>query len=357
MVPANALIDLAPGIGQVSAMVRYRVVSEVNEIIGELPVLEHSSVNVDVDATNKRSLRDILVRDSDLSFVNLYVDRLQPTYIYEDGSEWPCGMFYFVDDRLLDDPATSRRGLVLLDGDSLLDDTFTSTFNVPPYGSLTAAANEIADQCGILWRSIPDSGAAIGDPMVWPADTPRKRALAAICAAAGWLPPYFDNRGWLIIRDIPDLARAEPDHIYSPDSGRVLRQTVVRKSNRLSAPNRHVVTNNGPVDGEITAEASVDPSQPYSREQRRRTITQYHDMQGVGSTAHAQAIANRFAAVDPATFLVVEFVSTPDPRHDLFQIVQWEGQNMRESQWSLPLSPGTDVEMRHLLTLGGFSNG
>lgn len=356
MVPANALLDLADGIGQVSATVEHRVVSPMNETIGKLEPLEPTSIEGNTESTDKRSLNGLLVTQTDLADVDPFADRLQPTYVLEDGSEWPCGVFYFVDDVTHDDTGTITSGLALRDGDCLLNDPFLTTFAIPPFGDMTSAANEIADQVGIMWREIPDAGAVCADPMVWPARTTRKQALAAICAAAGWLPPYFDNRGWLIIRPIPDLTRAAPDQRYDRDGGRVLRATVMTRSNLLSAPNRHVVTNNGPTNGEISAEASVDQSLPFSRERRGRTITAYHDQQGIGSTAQAAQMAARFASVDPRTFLTVEFTSTPDPRHDLFQIIGWDGVNMREVSYSLPLNPGRDVSMRHVLTRGGFTS-
>lgn len=356
-VTPNALLDLADGIGQVKMAIRYYVVSRVNERIGTLAVDDPNGVDVDTDGNAKRSLRGLSLPNRELADVNLYVDRLCPTMVLEDGTEWPCGVFYFVDDVLLDDPATSRRQLTLLDGDCLLMDPFTETYSVPPYGSLAAAANEIADQCGILWREIPDTGAYVADPMVWPGKTPRKQALQAICTAAGWLPPYFDNRGYLIIRALPNLDRSEPDHVYSRNGGRVLRATVATRQNLLSAPNRHVVTNNGPTTGEITAEATVDPALPFSREQRGRTITEWHEQQGIGSTAQAANMAATYASVDPGSFLAVEFMSTPDPRHDMFEVVQWDGVNMREVSWSLPLDPGRQVEMRHVLARAGFASG
>lgn len=178
------------------------------------------------------------------------------------------------------------------------------------------------------------------------------QAMKALCDLAGWLPPYFDNNGVLTIKPPPDINNLIPDHVYP--GGRVLRDTIVENDNLLNAPNVYVVTCSGPSSGEITASAEVAQYLPFSVYNRRFEIVSVTRVQGLTSTSQAQRMANTLAAGAGVGFKSIQFEATADPRHDLFQTVEWNGFMYRETQWSLKLRPGGSHS--HTITQGGFGN-
>ncbi len=50
---------------------------------------------------------------------------------------------------------------------------------------------------------------------------------------------------------------------------------------------------------------------------------------------------------DADTYQWASFAAAPDPRHDTFNVVRWQGALWREQAWSLPLVAG--AEHRHEL--------
>lgn len=352
-VPANPLLDLAPGVGQVASTVRFQVLDRDLEVVGDVRPLRAESIAGKTSGTVKRSLSGFRLDERALRSVDPFKHRIRPWWVLEDGTEWPLGVFVFTD-------AAARRSTyvdvletTLLDQDYMLDQGTRFTFGVPAGGAILPAVQEVVGQVRLTNVRWPEgSSAAVADPVVWPAGTSRLKIISDLCNLAGWLPPHFDNNGVLVIRTPPDIDRDAPDHIYSAANSRVIRATIVENDNLLDAPNVYVVVCSGPSDGEIAASASVDPDLPFSVENRRFEIVEVVRVQGLTSTAQAQQMADALAASAGTGFKNVQFDGFADPRHDLFQTVEWEGFVYREVEWSLKLKPGGPHS--HTLTRGGF---
>lgn len=352
-VPANSLLDLDLGIGQVASTVRFEVVDRDLEVVGPIRVLGADTISAKSSGNVKRTLSGFKLDERALRTIDPFKHRIKPWWVLEDGTEWPLGVYVFT-------AAAARVGTyvdvletTMLDQDYVLDQGTRSTFGVGQSGSILPAVEEIIGQVRIVHSVLPEgSSARVADPVVWPAGTSRLKILNDLCNLAGWLPPYFDNNGVLTIRTPPDVDRDAPDHIYSASNSRVMRATIIENDNLLDAPNVYVVVCSGPSDGEIAASAEVDPDLPFSVQNRRFEVVEVVRAQGIETTYQAQRMANTLASAAGVGFKTVKFDGFADPRHDLFQTVEWEAFIYREIEWTLKLQPGGPHT--HTLTRGGF---
>lgn len=352
-VPRNALLDLDPGIGQVASTVRFQVVNRDLELVGDIHPIAADSISAKTSGNVKRTLSGFKLDDQTLRDIDPFQHRIKPWWVLEDGTEWPLGVYVFTD-------AAKHRGTyvdtlttTLLDQDFILDQGTRTTFGVGQNGSILNGVVDVINQVRITNYRIPAaSSSVVADPVTWPAGTSRLKILNDLCNLAGWLPPYFDNDGVLTIRVPPDIDRDPPDHRYSSHYSRVLRSTIVENENLLDAPNVYLVVCSGPSSSEITAFAAVDADLPFSVQNRRFEVVNVTRVQGITTTDQAQQIANILASSAGFGFRNVEFQGFADPRHDLFQTVEWDGFMYREIEHSLKLTPGGPHT--HKLTRGGF---
>lgn len=350
---ANRLLDLDPGVGQVASMVRFQVLDRDLTVVGEIVPLAADSVSANVSGNVKRTLSGLKLDELALREIDPFRHRIKPLWCLEDGTEWPLGVFVFTAEAAHIGSYISTLDTTMMDQDYMLDQPTRAAFGVGQNGEILPKVLELLAQIRILSSTISapwGSTARVADPVVWPAGTSRMQILKDLCALAGWLVPYFDNNGVLTLRPASDVSNVIPDHIYP--GGRVLRDSIVSNDNLLNAPNVYVVTCSGPSNGEITASAEVAEYLPFSVYNRRFEIVKVIRAQGITSTEQAQQMADTYAAGAGVGFRTVQFEATADPRHDLFQTVQWGGLIYREIQWSLKLRPGGSHS--HSITQGGF---
>lgn len=353
-VTPNALLDLAPGIGQVASMRRYQVLDPDLHVLGDIHPLRASNISCNGSGSIKRRLNGIQLGASDLRNIDLFRERIRPLWVLEDGTEWPMGVYVFTAAAVNRGTYASTLGATLYDQDFILDQATRASFGLDPGGSVLNAIERLLSQVNISHYSIPvSSSRVVADPVNWPSGTSRLKILRELCDLAGWLPPFFDNNGVLVIKPPPDIVRDLPDHTYR--SNRVKRKSLVENDNLLNAPNVYIVICNGPSGGDISAAAQVDPALPFSVENRGFEVTSVTRVQGLTSSTQAQQMANTLAAGGAKGYKNVRFEGTPDPRHDVFQTIEWEASIYRELSWDLKLRPGGP--MSHVLTLGGFPRG
>jgi hypothetical protein len=142
----------------------------------------------------------------------------------------------------------------------------------------------------------------------------------------------------------PDTAPAELDF----DTGaRVLAGGIGETSDVLNAPNRFVVVGNGGGSGEapIVGTYDVPPNAPHSITNRGFVVPDVQNLQ-VASTGQAQAMA-RNLGLRQTIFIRAEVETTPDPRHDSYQVIAWQHTNWLELAWMLSCEEG--ASMRHTL--------
>jgi hypothetical protein len=350
-VEPNPILDLAPGIGQVKSMVKYMVLDIDLTMTGEeVHPLGRPSLSASTSGAVKRQLSNFVLEEREARDLDMFRSRIMPVMILEDGTAWSMGVYLFTDSATRVGTYASTFETILMDQDYILSKGIRRPYGVNPGGSIPDAINEILDTAHIYSRSVPvDTSIRVADPTVWPIGTSRMDMLKILCTLAGWLPPYFDNNGVCVIRPPRDPVIDDPDHSYT--TRRMKRGSLVMNDNLLDAPNIYTVISTGPTKGEITADAEVDPSLPYSAMNRGFENPTEHRTQGLVSTQQAQDMANALALGVTSGFKSASFIGPPDPRHDLFDTIEFNAEVYTETEWSLVLGGS---EHSHNMTIGGF---
>lgn len=352
----NTLLDLEPHVGVRYETVRFDLIDPAGNTIGELhPARDQApSIACDTGGTIKRRLDGLTVTATEFADVNPYRDRLAPFWLLSDGTQWPLGVYHFTGAPVVDGTVNLT---AMYDGGWILDQPLTSTLGTPWGGAIDVTMERLIDRLQVISTlrfvavNMEATDARTREPIVWPAGTPATQVLDQCCALAGFYPPHFDNRGVLQLRPALDPEHGQVSHFYGA-AVRVVSGATTVSDDLLEAANVHVVVSSGATETEVVGEAEVDVSLPWSVQNRGFRVVEVHREQGLTSSLQARWMARRYAAAASRGAREVEFVGPPDPRHDVFDIVDWDGTRYLEVGWSLALTPGG--EHRHRLQRGGF---
>ena len=338
----SSVLDLDESIGQRSSTFTFELVDGVSGILlGYVtPIREAASITHDTSRTVKRELR-IDLGVSDTAAINPITDRIMPRMII-GGQTWDLGRFMFADETDLQSTGGTRSTLLLLDEMNLIDQQISEGFT-----STTVATAAVLE----LLAGLPLVGINL-EPSPYPAavsaqaGTNRGQILEALATQGDMMTPWMDNHGlFRMIRTVdPDTATPTLDF----DRGnRVIRSTIADTSDLLTAPNRFVVISNS---GEALAAAvygvyDVPPTAPYSISARGFVIPQVMNLQ-VATSAQAAAMA-RNIGIRQSVFQRTQLSTAPDPRHDSYDVIRWQGVNWLELGWSMTLRDG--APMTHTL--------
>jgi hypothetical protein len=344
------LVTLA-GIGQRYSKIRFDLLDSIGSVIGIVhPDADRTpAIDVRTDATLKRVLRNLWVTPSEAIDIDLAADRVRPIWVFSDGSEWPLGTFIFADAST----AWQSWGKPLTGSlvDHLLVLNQPSDVSVVSYPSGT----NIADALEAEWRRsglaeyrVEPCGTFLADALSWPIETKQLTRMIDLSKLGGFLDPYVDNYGVGQSRAVPALTAETTDLVYDDnrDVGRVYADTTVESEDLLRAPNRFMVVSTSGSAAPVVAFADVPASAPQSWARRGFRVVEVIRVNGVASVADAQVIADAAVASSGHTFRYAEFDSAPDPRHDVYDIVRWMGENFLELGWSLPLAEGSSHHHR-----------
>jgi hypothetical protein len=180
----------------------------------------------------------------------------------------------------------------------------------------------------------------------WGAGTRRGQILEELSAQGDYFTPWMNNDGRFKMVRTFDPAGAVPQ--FDWDAGnKVIRDSIAKTSDVLQAPNRFVVISNSadasaaPVFGTY----DVPPSAPHSITQRGFVIPAVFDLQ-IADTGQAEAAA-RNLGIRQTIFERYELATAPDPRHDSYDVIHWQGINWLELAWSITCLEG--APMRHII--------
>jgi len=128
---------------------------------------------------------------------------------------------------------------------------------------------------------------------------------------------------------------------------KVMRNSIIEDDDLLTAPNVIIVISNTATSTNEPAVgiASVPPNAPHSVVNRGFAVPQVVTLQ-LTDPAQAQAVAQGLVNRQ-SVFSRVNLVTAPDPRHDSYNIIRWQGVNWIELAWSMALVEGGT--MNHLL--------
>ncbi len=180
----------------------------------------------------------------------------------------------------------------------------------------------------------------------WSVGTGRGAILEALAVSGDYFSPWFGNDSQLHFIRSFDPATKIPQFDY--DSGnQVLRAGIVESDNLLTAPNRFIVISNlaGNSSVPVFGDASVPQSAPHSVKNRGFEVASVQDLQ-IQDSGQAQAAAQNLANRQ-TIFETVVLATPPDPRHDSYDVIRWQGELWLELSWSMALTEGG--QMNHLL--------
>ncbi len=339
---AEPVLDLDAGIGQRVATFRFDLVDGVTGVIlGEVhPIRSGASITHDTTRTIKRDLR-VRFGVSDTAAINPLTDRIMPSMLV-GGQVWPLGRYMFTDQTDLINTGGTQSDTALVDEMFIIDQQISTAFS-----SNSGAAAAIID----LVTGLPLPGTDV-EPSPFPAvgawapGNTRGQILEALATQGDYMSPWMDNSGFFrMIRTVdPDTATPTLDF----DRGhRVIQDSITETSDLLRAPNKFIVTSNSgaATDAAIVGTYEVPPSAPYSIAARGFAIPQVTNLQA-GNQAQADAMA-RNQAIRQNVFRRTSLSTAPDPRHDSYDVVRWQGANWLELAWTLTLEEG--APMTHTL--------
>ena len=334
--------------------VRFEVLDVDDNMVGVChPVL--SSGVVAWSSTNRiqRTLSGLTFAPGDDSALTAGQSRIRPVWVTGDGTEYTLGVFLFlggpVDERTTGDWLSAD---VMPDRTWQLDQKLPASFSVDGGSVITDVLGDLCDLHGITstQRSITTSAAVTGlAPLAWSAgDASGMDVAKVLTGLAGFLPPHTDNAGRVVFRPVPIASDDWPAHEYYDGQAGTVAQDTVRSSTSITdRPNRYLVRSTTPTGDAVSAVYDIPASAGNSRASIGYYITRAIDADGLASSAQARAVAVAAAQADSAKVSEVTFTAVADPTHDAYEVVDWQGENMLEQSWSLPLSGGA---MSHRVT-------
>lgn len=341
-VTATQLLDLV--VRQRAEGVRWELLDSSLMKIGDLhPEFGSASVEVATDAAYIRALRNMTLLASEASQIDTFASRVKPWWVLETGDEYPLGVFMF---QARDRPQRTWGGPtvcpLLVDQSWILDQGRRSSFSLAAGASLVAALRTLATEVGIVDLSgIEGSGITASTAIAWAPGTSRLKIMVELCGLLAFHPPYFNNSGKLICRSVPDLDTTTASRVYAlGDASRVVMDTATESDDAWAAPNVFVVVNQSATGTPIVGTYTIPASAPNSVANRGFEVVRTISEPGVQDNAQAAALAKAAYVNSPGAYRWVDFDATPDPRHDIFDVVSFDGVNHWEKQWALALTPG-----------------
>lgn len=343
----DELLDLTFGVR--SSTFQYVLLDAANQQVGYIDIDVTGGPPVignDIGRTIHRTMNNLVLPPSTQAEINPLVHRIMPQMVLSNGSFFPLGVFLFAD---LSGKVHSRGDFghgTMGDQGIILDQPSDASIGFQPGTLLADAIGAVFTRAGLtIWSIDPDITGVIGAPVAWPAGTHWSVAAGDLCDLAGAYHPYFDNRGIITVRPVDDLPTATPDLEYWTDRrSRIYDDSTTISSDVLDAPNRYIVIDGAASQSPIVAKYDIPDNAPHSRKNRGFYVPKVIRADGLESVAAAQAQARAaYASTGGAAFEHVQFSTPPDPRHDTFDVIAYNGVNYLEQSWSMPLSDGGDM--------------
>lgn len=338
--PFNDFFDLQAGVGQRSATFRFHLINGLTgQNLGDIHPLRGAQLTHDTSRTIKRQLSLNLGVD-DTAAINPVTDRVYVYMVLGDGTQWPLGRYMFTDKTSQLFSSGRLSNVVLNDEMFLVDQEIILGFD----GGLTVVGAIQNVLSGLPVTAVLESS-PFGTAQSWAQGSMRGQILEALSVAGDYFSPWFGNDAKLHFIRTFNPANQVPQFDY--DAGhQVVRGTIVQSTNLLTAPNRFVVISNTSVeDTPIVGVATVSQAAPNSFANRGFYITETQNLQ-LTTADQATGVAAGLAQRN-TIFETVNLNTPPDPRHDSYDVIQWQGARWLELAWTMQLVEGGT--MSHLL--------
>ncbi len=340
--PHDPLLDLEPWVGQRQATFRFELFNGVTgEELGEVHPLRNASLTHDTTRVIKRQL-SLDFGTVDTAVINTLTDRVRVLMTFPNGSEYPMGVYMFTDASRQKFTSGSLGNMALNDEMFLVDQEIEQGIN----GVGINVTSVIARVLRGLPISFTAEATTFQSAEAWGMGTHRGQILESLSVSGDYFSPWFGNDGDLhFIRSFDPSSRI-PDFDFDTH-GRVIREPIIMTDDLLTAPNRIIVISNTATESDVPAVGVFDVphTAPHSVAQRGFVIAKVFDLQIQGST-QAQAVAEGIGQ-RLTIFERVTLTTPPDPRHDSYNVIRWDGSLWLELAWSMSLLEGGT--MSHLL--------
>lgn len=340
--PHDPLLDLDPWVGQRQASFRFELFDGVSGLEkGEITPLRNASLTHDTSRTIKRQL-SLDLGTADTARVNQLTDRVRVFMTFPTGAEYPLGVYMFTD------PSRQKFTSGLLGNMVLNDEMFLVDQQIEQ--GISGVGINVSSVIERVLRDLPIrftlEATAFQSAEAWGIGTYRGQILESLSVSGDFFSPWFGNDGKLHFIRTFDPSTKIPDFDFDAHR-KVLREPIILTDDIIQAPNRFIVISNAAADDTVQAVGRFDVSHtaPHSIAKRGFVIASVHDLQ-LSSSLQAQVVAEGLGQRLTA-FEKVNLVTPPDPRHDSYNIIRWDGSLWLELAWSMALVEGGN--MAHLL--------
>jgi len=340
--PHDPLLDLDPWVGQRKASFRFALTNGVTgEHLGDITPIRGATLTHETSGITKRKL-DFKLGIADTAAVNPISDRVDVFMTFPSGVEYPLGRYMWTNDTREVFTSGKLGSSALADEMALVDQQTEVGVN--------GVGQNVATVVQTIVTGLPVVLDIEASPYIsaeaWGVGTYRGAMLQSLSISGDWFSPWFGNDTKLHFIRTFDPADKVPD--FNFDAGnKVVRKDIIEDDDLLVAPNKIIVISNSAITPDTPAIgiASVPPNAPHSEVNRGFSVPEVVDLQLSDSTqaqAVAQGLINR-----QAVFSRVSLTTAPDPRHDSYNVIRWQGVNWVELGWSMALVEGGT--MNHLL--------
>lgn len=353
----NPLLDLDDGIGQRSSAFLYYAVDIVTGYRTRIFPLTNQTPTLtsDISRTITRDISGLFFGAADTALLDSLRTRLY-VYMLVDGISYPLGVY------LYNHQARIRYTSGLLSTGSFYDQMFIVDQQIehafsgvpaigpgggyPPLIDATITIGKLLTGLPVSYTAEPSPYPSTGS---WPAGTTRGSINQQVALDGDFFNPAFDNSGVMRYRRIFDPATAIPTFDFDAGNKVLLDPPPAETDDLIDTPNRIVVvSNSGSVDAgglPVIGVYDVPSSAPHSIANRGFVVAKTYSRQ-VASSQQAAAIAANIGQ-NQIIFQTVELYTAPDPRHNVYDVIRWQGVNWLETVWSMQLKEG--APMRHLM--------
>lgn len=342
--PQNELLDLSPWVGQRTSTFTFQWINgTTGEILGYLNPIRTARLVHNTSRIIKRQLTMSLgVADS--AAINPLTDRILVSMTLGDGSVWPLGRYMFTDMTEVQFTSGDLANVVLNDEMFLVDQPIINGYD----SNRKSAAIVYGELLTGISVGLDIEAGGLTMAQSWGIGTDVGTILDAVAVAGDYFSPWFGNDSNMHLIRTFNPADEVPQ--FDWDSGnQVFRQGITKTSNILTAPNRFVViSNTNATNGAIVAFADVPANAPNSFTSRGFYITNVQTLQ-LNTSSQAEAVATGLANRG-TIFETVTLSTAPDPRHDSYDVIHWNGSLWLELSWDMNLLEGG--AMTHTLRKG-----
>jgi hypothetical protein len=344
---ANARLDGRVYAGQRSSTFRFDLVDIITGYRQAInPIVDGTAgISHDTRTTIKRKITGLQLGVADTAAFNSITSRLEPFMIIND-EEFALGRYVPADWAKLVMTRGDQSVAAFYDEGFIIDQQIPSAFGASEIGGENVGSmlqRFISDFPNISVQIEQTSFTTLGS---WGAGTRGGFILDQLALDGDFLSPWFDNESVLQLKRTFDPARALPNFDFD-DNVNVLRENIIVSNNLITLPNRFVVISNGAdaLSEPIVGSADVPSSAPHSIANRGFIIASVSNRQiqtDLQANAVASALVQRQALIEET-----ELDTLPDPRHDSYDIIRWQGENWIEVAWTLPFTAG--AAMSHIM--------